>query len=137
MSTRLTKKELKQYREKQLRKQKFVCPLCGTKITYEEATLDHDHGTGKVRKVLHRSCNQSEGRILSWCNRSRGSDPLLFVTNLSRYWRSNYDRNPYHPNHLTPKQKKAKMLRRKLKTLKSEKRISEVKQELADLKEDT
>ena len=42
------------------------CPLCGLEIDTTikgEGVLDHDHDTGEIRGVLHRSCNAAEGKI--------------------------------------------------------------------------
>lgn len=50
-------------------KQNGVCPLClkpielrvmGNKSDY---VVDHNHETGEVRGVLHRSCNAAEGKV--------------------------------------------------------------------------
>lgn len=101
MTTRvLTQREIKEYREKQLKRQRGICPLCKTDILVEEATLDHCHDTGRVRQVLHRSCNSAEGRILALAGRrSRGEDPDLWLRNLLRYWKKSYTSNPVHPAH--------------------------------------
>src|SRR5574337_480570 len=42
------------------------CPLCGLEIDLRikgEGVIDHDHDTGEIRGVLHRSCNAAEGRV--------------------------------------------------------------------------
>src|SRR5574337_80299 len=42
------------------------CPLCGLEIDLRikgEGVIDHDHDTGEIRGVLHRSCNAAEGKI--------------------------------------------------------------------------
>ncbi|MCW8887957.1 MAG: endonuclease domain-containing protein [Gammaproteobacteria bacterium] len=134
---RLKQSEIKQYREALLKEQKYKCPLCNTRILKSEATLDHDHETGKIRQVLHRSCNQSEGRILSWANRSRGKDPKEFVRNLVKYWEVEYSGNPDHPQHLSESERELAALKRKLKRLKSpaakrrtETQIARVKKEI-------
>ena len=118
---KITIKEKKEFRNKLLREQKGICPLCSTTITEEEATLDHDHGTGQIRMALHRSCNQVEGRILSWIKRSRGEDPLKFLEALVQYWKKDYSDMPTHPQHKNTQEKKVATLKRKLKILKSEK----------------
>lgn len=49
-----------------------VCPLCGTVIDTTikgEGVIDHDHDTGEIRGVLHRSCNAAEGRIANAAGR--------------------------------------------------------------------
>lgn len=46
--------------------QNGLCPLCGLHIDLRikgEGVLDHDHDTGEIRGVLHRSCNAAEGKI--------------------------------------------------------------------------
>lgn len=116
---RLKQSEIKEYRERLLKEQKSICPLCNTRIAKHEATLDHDHETGKVRQVLHRSCNQSEGRILSWAKRSRSKDPKEFVRQLVKYWEVEYNRNPDHPQHLSESERELKRLKAKLRRLKS------------------
>jgi hypothetical protein len=97
---RLKTTELKTEREKQWKKQRGKCPLCNTLMTKDEATYDHCHESGHVRKVLHRSCNSAEGRILSWAGRrSRGDDPIDFLKRLLRYWGTDFSANKIHPRH--------------------------------------
>lgn len=43
-----------------------ICPLCGKAIDTTikgEGVTDHDHDTGQIRGILHRSCNAAEGKI--------------------------------------------------------------------------
>lgn len=47
-------------------KQGGLCPLCQYPIDLTikgEGVLDHDHDSGEIRGVLHRSCNAAEGKI--------------------------------------------------------------------------
>lgn len=47
-------------------KQDGKCPLCNKEIDLGikgEGVIDHDHDTGEIRGVLHRSCNSAEGKI--------------------------------------------------------------------------
>jgi len=123
---KLKSKEVKAYRLKLLKKQGYICPLCGLKIEISEATLDHCHDTGHIRAVLHRNCNQVEGRIRSWVNRAgKEIDPVLFLEAVLAHWTEKYDHFPLHPNHRTAAQKeilKLKRRRKKLRTHKAKKR---------------
>lgn len=132
---RLKSKEIKKYRAELLREQKSICPLCETPILPGEDTLDHDHGTGHIRRVLHRSCNHAEGRILSWIKRSRGTDPVSFLQNMAEYWLDDYTRNPIHPTHKSLEEKHIQKLKRKLKTLKTERGKQRVREQIRDLQE--
>ena len=126
---KLKRHEVKQYRETLLREQDYICPLCGTEIFEGEDTLDHDHRTGHVRRVLHRACNTAEGKILSWCSRSRAEIPTDLLCNILEYWGKDYSGNPVHPHHLTEQEKLIREYRRKLRASKR----SRTKQKYKDL----
>jgi len=56
----LKQKDIKKIREKLLKQQKGLCPICNRKV--ERPTLDHDHtkrihGTGRCRGVICSNCN--------------------------------------------------------------------------------
>lgn len=61
-------KDLKAWaREYLLTQQHGLCPLCRTTIDHmnpKDMVVDHDHKTGEIRGVLHRSCNAGEGKIM-------------------------------------------------------------------------
>jgi hypothetical protein len=106
--------EVKAYRERQIKRQKGICPLCHEELLIPDATLDHCHTTGHVRMALHRSCNAAEGRILHWAgSRSRGDDPLLFIRNLAEYWEKEFAGNPLHHTHGQAKRKRKRKPRMK------------------------
>lgn len=57
--------------------QNGLCALCGMPIDLNierEGVVDHDHDTGEIRGVLHRSCNSGEGKVAnaagSWIAKS-------------------------------------------------------------------
>jgi len=132
---RLTVKDKKEFREKLLLDQNGLCPLCGTALTELEATLDHDHETGKIRRVLHRSCNQAEGRILSWIKRSRATDALEFLQALVKYWQEDYSNMPDHPAHKNLYEIELSKYKRKLRVMKSERGKQRYRDKIKKLKD--
>ena len=69
---KLTRTMIRPYALKLLKEQGGICPLCGKPIDAsipKEMVLDHDHGTGQIRGVLHRSCNSAEGRVANAAGR--------------------------------------------------------------------
>ena len=131
---RLKGKEKDEYRVKRLAEQNNICTLCGNHIAEDEAVLDHDHDSGLIRDVLHRSCNSSEGRILAFAyKRCRADDPMTFIKNLVAYWQADYSANPLHPGHKLPEEEERLKLKRKLKKLKSPKHIEKTKARITEL----
>jgi len=59
---KLKQSQIKTYREAQLDVQGQCCALCG-EVIQGDAVLDHDHKTGRIRRVLHRGCNAILGKI--------------------------------------------------------------------------
>lgn len=72
------------------------CPLCGLEIDLTkkgEGVLDHDHDTGEIRGVLHRSCNAAEGKISNaaarWGAKSSSyADIIQYLESVVRYLRA-------------------------------------------------
>ncbi|MSW53299.1 MAG: hypothetical protein F2817_20735 [Actinobacteria bacterium] len=98
---------IKDYREKQLRTQQYICPLCARIIALSDSALDHCHKTGKIRKVLHRWCNAVLGRVENWSGRS-GIDKIQFLKAVVHYLEAPQT-TVEHPSH----GKKRKRRRRK------------------------
>ena len=117
---KLKPKEVREFREALLKKQEWLCALCGKIVQLSEATLDHCHDTGHVRAVLHRNCNSIEGRIRHWANRS-GIDPVQFLEAVLDHWGKQYDHLPLHPKHKNAIEKEIVRLKRRRKRLKTHK----------------
>ena len=109
MENRLKASELKSTRERLWHEQNGICPLCEQYITPDTAVLDHCHKTGKIRGVLHRNCNSTEGRVRSARQRSGMTELAFenFLRNLYEYQTRTY-RTCIHPTFRTPEEKVAR-----------------------------
>lgn len=63
MARKLKYKEVKTERDQALLIQNMCCAICHQLIPTGEEVYDHDHKTGLMRQVLHRSCNSLLGEI--------------------------------------------------------------------------
>ena len=81
------------------------CALCQHPIV-DDAVLDHDHKSGKIRRVLHRGCNALLGKIENNMPRNRITiDRLeLFSKNLTNYLIEEYE-DIVHPTYKTKEKK--------------------------------
>ena len=69
---KIARTQLRAWTIQQVKRQGGLCPLCKLPIDLtiaREAVCDHDHNTGEIRGVLHRSCNASEGRVANAAGR--------------------------------------------------------------------
>lgn len=102
-----------------LAKQGGKCPICGKMINTKVAgrssdyVADHDHKTGEIRGVLHRSCNAAEGKVANaagaWGAKSMEYENIIpFVKGLVTYWENaeKYGTGMMYPEHKTDEQKK-------------------------------
>lgn len=96
---RITYQEIKEVREQLLDEQGWICPLCEERIKRNEAVLDHDHETGRIRAAIHRGCNRAEGKCAYWLKTIKKGKALVFLRNLLVYWTADYSDLPIHPNH--------------------------------------
>lgn len=110
--------EVKGTRERILVQQKGCCALCQHPIV-DDAVLDHDHKTGKVRQVLHRGCNAMLGKIENAMPRNRITMERLktFSDNLIKYLEQEYA-DVVHPTYKTKEERKMKAYKKKKKPVK-------------------
>lgn len=64
--------------------QQNLCPLCQKFIDLRikgEGVIDHDHKSGEIRGILHRSCNAAEGKVTNAAARwgAKSQDTLAVV----------------------------------------------------------
>lgn len=93
--------------------QSGLCPLCSKHIDLRikgEGVLDHDHDTGEIRGVLHRSCNAAEGKISNaaarWGAKSaKYSDVIEYLESVVGYLKTSGTGMMY-PLHKTADEKK-------------------------------
>lgn len=64
-----------------------VCAVCNRPFTRMDIPcLDHDHDTGYIRGVLHRSCNGIEGKIKKMAQKShKGVSSAEYIIGLGKY----------------------------------------------------
>ena len=90
------------------------CPLCGKEIDITikgEGVVDHDHDTGEIRGVLHRSCNAAEGKISNaaarWGAKSSSyADIIVYLESVVAYLKRPGTGFMYH-SHQTPEEKQS------------------------------
>lgn len=122
-STRLVKlarSQMRSYAARRLKEQGGLCPLCRRPIDLTikgEGVIDHDHDTGRIRGILHRSCNAAEGKISNAAARwgaksSQYVDIMAYLRELLRYLEAEPTQFIY-PMHKTVDEKKEAMLLRK------------------------
>ena len=135
----LKQSELKDLREKILKKNNYICPICERKISIDEAVVDHIHGSHKslypetnklIRNVICRTCNIILGKIENIYIRSPKEykeqvDLEKILQNISIYIntykeKNNFDMYLVHPTEWKPKKIKKSSFN-KLKKLVKEK----------------
>ena len=97
-------------------KQGGNCGICGKPIDFtvmgrtSDYVVDHDHDTGEIRGVLHRSCNAAEGKVANAAGRwgaksTKYTDILVFLKQLVNYLEQD-GVGVMYPDHKTPEQRK-------------------------------
>ncbi|HVH93245.1 MAG TPA: endonuclease domain-containing protein [Candidatus Acidoferrum sp.] len=99
-TVKLARTAMRAYAHKLLKEQDGKCPLCGKEIDLTikgEGVIDHDHDSGRIRGLLHRSCNAAEGKIANAAARwgAKSSAYSDIITYLQRV--VNYLQKPAHP----------------------------------------
>lgn len=110
---KLARSQMRSFMLRRLQEQGGLCPLCQKPIDTTikgEGVLDHDHDTGQIRGVLHRSCNAAEGKISNaaarWGAKSAAyADIIPYLESLVAYLRTPASRFIY-PMHKTADEKK-------------------------------
>ena len=106
----------KEIRDRLYQKQGGCCGLCHRHIEPQDAVLDHDHSTGRVRAVLHRGCNSLEGKMT---NAIKRFTPELTTTQamdcLQAYTYT--QGTEYMPGHDFPEQREIRRLRKEIDNL--------------------
>lgn len=104
--------QLDSVRKQLLSRQGNVCAVCGKPFTRADGpVVDHDHGTGVIRGVLHRSCNMAEGKVrVKAFKGHKGVSPYDYLIGLGKYLDLHKIARTLliHPNHMTEAQKRAK-----------------------------
>lgn len=110
---KLARSGMRSYAHRLLKEQAGLCPLCRKEIDLSikgEGVIDHDHDTGRIRGLLHRSCNAAEGKISNaaarWGAKSSSyADIIPYLKNLVAYLELP-PKNLIYPMHKTPDEKK-------------------------------
>lgn len=110
---RLTTSELKVIRQQFLIAQNSRCAICQGPITTrqgQDPVLDHDHKTGAVRAVLHRSCNALLGKVENNSARFGVRDLMAFCQGTAKYLMRHQTNitGMLHSTHLTEDEKRIK-----------------------------
>lgn len=110
--TRLKASQVPDYRNQLLAIQNHLCCLCNEIIEDGKAVLDHDHGTGHIRGVLHRGCNAMEGVIVNNMARNLMTWARLqaLFRNIEAY--QSQQQPELHPTHRTPEERKVRAKKR-------------------------
>lgn len=109
---KLARSGMRAYAHRLHKEQEGICPLCAKSIDLTikgEGVLDHDHDTGRIRGLLHRSCNAAEGKISNaasrWgCKSSAYADIIAYLHHMIVYLNTP-TRPVIYPMHKTPEEK--------------------------------
>lgn len=107
---RLKPREVKEWREKLVEDQFYLCPLCGLRLNKEDAVLDHCHKTGLVRGALHSGCNAMLGKLENAhirMGKMFSDEQFMSMAPSSWYYvTADYHEMPLHPTWRTQEEKR-------------------------------
>lgn len=104
---KLTARTLKTWRETTLAKQGNKCAICGLPLATADAVGDHDHDTGNMRGVVHRSCNALLGKVENNYKRYGVKSLPAFLHGAVRYLDPGRPQHPeVYPTHKTEDEKR-------------------------------
>lgn len=112
-TVKLARSAMRAYAHKLLKEQDGLCPLCVKPIDLTikgEGVIDHDHDTGRIRGLLHRSCNAAEGKIANaaarWGAKSSSyADIIEYLRSMVEYL-TRAPKNLIYPMHKNADEKK-------------------------------
>ncbi len=111
---------MRAHAHRMLKEQGGMCPLCRCQIDLSikgEGVIDHSHENGRIRGLLHRSCNAAEGKISNAAARwgaksSKYVDIVPYLEALVGYLKQEPSQFIY-PMHKTPDEKRDASLKKK------------------------
>ena len=133
---KLARTSMPAFRRRLLQEQGGKCPLCLEPIDLNikgEGVVDHNHATGEIRGILHRSCNAAEGKVANaigrWGTKDTGYEAITaFALRLAEYWKTAGTGLIYHGHKTEAERKLAAKVRARKRAAESRarKRVKEV-----------
>lgn len=110
---KLSRSQLNAYKLALVNAQNWTCPVSLKRFepdNLKDAVVDHDHITGEIRGVLHRSANAAEGKVFAAVGRWGGvgmdySEALPYLKRLIQYLESP-GKGVMYPHHKTTEEKR-------------------------------
>lgn len=118
MLRKLARSQMRSWAMRHLKtEQNGLCPLCHQPIDMTikgEGVIDHDHDTGRIRGILHRSCNSAEGKVSNaaarWGAKSSAYPAIIEFLKSTVMYLEGEPTEMIYPMHKTPEEKAAAQL---------------------------